>query len=156
MSCYRDIKKATAEVIGVRLVRKASTVKAHEAIRDLIVANPTSLVPATRGPARLLSLVDLQSRGGVWGQTTQRRGQPFPANGGAMKRGKYFDGEEAFRFIWENADRDGIWRGDAVSLGEEFDASEDDAESVLDELRDRRLIERLCAGSFYLSKRREE
>jgi hypothetical protein len=73
-----------------------------------------------------------------------------------MKRGKYFDGEEAFRFIWENADRDGIWRGDAVSLGEEFDASEDDAESVLDELRDRRLIERLCAGSFYLSKRREE
>jgi hypothetical protein len=41
MSCYRDIKKATAEVIGVRLMRKASTVKAHEAIRDLIVANPT-------------------------------------------------------------------------------------------------------------------
>ena len=41
MSRYRDIKKATAEVVGVRLVKKASTAKAHEAIRDLIVANPT-------------------------------------------------------------------------------------------------------------------
>jgi hypothetical protein len=41
MSRYRDIKNATAEVVGVRLVKKASTAKAHEAIRDLIVANPT-------------------------------------------------------------------------------------------------------------------
>ena len=73
-----------------------------------------------------------------------------------MRRKKYFDWEQAFHFIWQNADRDGIWHGDAVSLAEEFDASEDDAESVLDELRDRRLIERLCAGSFYLSKWREK
>ena len=41
MSRYRDIKRATAEVVGVRLVRKTSTARAHEAIRDLIVANPT-------------------------------------------------------------------------------------------------------------------
>lgn len=41
MSRYRDIKKATAEVVGVRLVKKASTTRAHEAIRDLIAANPT-------------------------------------------------------------------------------------------------------------------
>jgi hypothetical protein len=68
-----------------------------------------------------------------------------------MRRKKYFDWEEAFRFIWENTDRDGIWRGDAASLAEEFDASEEDAESILDELRDRRLIEKLCTGSFYLS-----
>ena len=40
MSRYRDIKHATAEVVGVRLVRKTSTARAHEAIRDLIVANP--------------------------------------------------------------------------------------------------------------------
>ena len=40
MSRYRDIKKATAEVVGVRLVKKTSTAKAHEAIHDLIVANP--------------------------------------------------------------------------------------------------------------------
>jgi len=41
MSRYRDIKRATAEVVGVRLVRKTSTARAHEAIRDLIVANPS-------------------------------------------------------------------------------------------------------------------
>jgi hypothetical protein len=41
MSHYRNIKAATAEVVGVRLVKKASTARAHEAVRDLIVANPT-------------------------------------------------------------------------------------------------------------------
>jgi hypothetical protein len=40
MSHYRDIKNATAEVVGVRLVRKTSTAKAHAAIRDVIVSNP--------------------------------------------------------------------------------------------------------------------
>lgn len=40
MSRYREIKNATAEVVGFRLVKKTSTAKAHEAIRDLIVANP--------------------------------------------------------------------------------------------------------------------
>jgi hypothetical protein len=41
MSHYREIKNATAEVVGVRLVTKTSTAKAHAAIRDVIVANPT-------------------------------------------------------------------------------------------------------------------
>ena len=41
MSRYRHIKNATAEVIGVRLLKKTSTAKAHAAIRDVIVANPT-------------------------------------------------------------------------------------------------------------------
>lgn len=41
MSRYREIKKATAEVVGVRVVKKSSTAKAHAAIRDVIVANPT-------------------------------------------------------------------------------------------------------------------
>ena len=72
-----------------------------------------------------------------------------------MRRKKYFDWEQAFRFIWESADRDGIWHGDAASLAEEFDATEDEGESVLDELRGRRLIERLDAGTYFLSKWRE-
>ena len=38
---YAEIKRATAQVVGVRVVRKASTAKAHAAIRDVIVANPT-------------------------------------------------------------------------------------------------------------------
>jgi hypothetical protein len=41
MSHYREIKSATAEVIGVRLVKKTSTARAHAEIRDVIVANPT-------------------------------------------------------------------------------------------------------------------
>jgi hypothetical protein len=41
VSRYREIKKATAEVVGVRVVRKSSTARAHAAIRDVIVANPT-------------------------------------------------------------------------------------------------------------------
>ena len=74
-----------------------------------------------------------------------------------MKRKRHFDWEQAFHFIWQNADdRDGIWHGDAVSLADEFDASEDDAESALDELRDRRLIEKLHTGAFFMSKWREK
>ncbi len=41
MSRYREIKQATAEVVYVRLVRKSNTAKAHAAVRDFIVANPT-------------------------------------------------------------------------------------------------------------------
>jgi hypothetical protein len=41
MSRYWDIKNETAEVVGVRIVKKTSTTRAHEAIRDLIIANPT-------------------------------------------------------------------------------------------------------------------
>lgn len=41
MSQYREIKKKTAEVVGVRVLSRACTAKAHEAVRDVIVANPT-------------------------------------------------------------------------------------------------------------------
>lgn len=41
MSHYREIKNATAEVVGVRLLKKTSTARAHAAIRDVIVVNPT-------------------------------------------------------------------------------------------------------------------
>jgi DNA-binding FadR family transcriptional regulator len=73
-----------------------------------------------------------------------------------VKGKKWFDREEAFRLIWENAGRDGIWLGDAADLAEEFDVSEDAAEEVLDELRDRRLIEKLYTGAFFISGWREK
>jgi hypothetical protein len=41
VSRYAEIKEATAQVVGVRVVKKASTATAHAAIRDVIVANPT-------------------------------------------------------------------------------------------------------------------
>lgn len=41
MSRYGEIKSATAQVVGVRVVKRASTATAHAVIRDVIVANPT-------------------------------------------------------------------------------------------------------------------
>ena len=73
-----------------------------------------------------------------------------------MKRQKYFDDERAFEFIWQNADREGIWHGDAASLAAEFDVSEDIAHSTLVELCARRLIEKLYTETFIISKWREK
>lgn len=69
-----------------------------------------------------------------------------------MKRKKYFDEERAFEFIWQNADHDGIWHGDAATLVVEFDVSEDAVEAVLDEIRTRLLIEKLYTGKYIIVK----
>jgi hypothetical protein len=73
-----------------------------------------------------------------------------------VKRRRYLNWEEAFGFIWQNEGGDGIWQGDAASLTEEFDASESEADSVLDELRERGLIERLDGRTYFLSNWREK
>jgi hypothetical protein len=67
-----------------------------------------------------------------------------------VKRKKYFGWEQAFHFIWQGADQDGIWHGDAASLAAEFDATEDDAYSVLSDLRDGRKIEKLYTGKYII------
>jgi hypothetical protein len=67
-----------------------------------------------------------------------------------MKRKKYFDEERALEFIWQNADRDGIWHGDAASLAIECDVSKEVAEAVLDDLRTRRFIEKLYTGKYII------
>ena len=41
MSQYREIKKKTAQIVGVRVLSRASTAKAHGAVRDVILGNPT-------------------------------------------------------------------------------------------------------------------
>jgi hypothetical protein len=73
-----------------------------------------------------------------------------------VKRKKCFDIERAFEFMWQNADREGMWLGDAASLAAEFDVSEDIADSTLDELCARRLIEKLYTQTFIISKWREK
>jgi hypothetical protein len=73
-----------------------------------------------------------------------------------MRRNKYFDWEQAFHFIRQNADDDGIWHGNAEGLAEKFEVSEESAEEVLRELRTRRLVERLDAGTYFLSRWREK
>ena len=72
-----------------------------------------------------------------------------------MRRSKYFDWEQAFHFIRQNADDDGIWHGNAESLAKEFEVSEESAEEVLRELRTKRLVERLSARTYFLSKWQE-
>jgi len=39
MSRYREIKQNTADVLGVRVVKRANIEKAHAAIRDVILSN---------------------------------------------------------------------------------------------------------------------
>ena len=72
-----------------------------------------------------------------------------------MRRNKYFDWEQTFHFIWQNADDDGIWHGNAESLAKEFQVSEESADEVLRELRTKRLVERLSARTYFLSKWKE-
>jgi len=71
-------------------------------------------------------------------------------------RKKYFGEEHAFRFIWDNADQDGIWKGDAASLAREFGVSESAAQSVLDKLCARRLIEKLYTRTYFIVRWREK
>jgi hypothetical protein len=73
-----------------------------------------------------------------------------------VRRQKYFGSEQAFESIWLGADSDGIWKGDAAALAAEFDASEEAAQEVLEELRDRRLIEKLNTGTYFIVKWREK
>ena len=41
MSTYSEIKTTTADLLGVRVIRRANTEKAHAAIRDVILENPS-------------------------------------------------------------------------------------------------------------------
>jgi hypothetical protein len=73
-----------------------------------------------------------------------------------VRRQKYFGSEQAFESIWQNADYEGIWLGDAASLAAEFGASVDVAEEVLAELCDRLLIEKVYTGAYIIVKWREK
>jgi hypothetical protein len=72
-----------------------------------------------------------------------------------VKRKKYFGEEYAFEFIWQNADRDGIWHGGAASLAAEFDVTEDDAHSALSDLSDRRMIQKVYKQTYIIVNWRE-
>ena len=51
--------------------------------------------------------------------------------------------DELFEHIWNDADGDGIWEGDAGSLARALDVSERSAQPALDELCRVRLIEQI-------------
>jgi hypothetical protein len=71
-------------------------------------------------------------------------------------RKKYFDREYVFAFMWQHADHDGIWDGDAATLAEEFRVSEDAAHSTLGDLCDRGLIQSLGTAKYIIVNWREK
>ena len=73
-----------------------------------------------------------------------------------MKRKKYFSEEYAFEFIWLNADREGIWRGDAAELAAEFEVSEEASDLILSDLCEGRKIEKLDPGAYSIVNWREK
>ena len=68
---------------------------------------------------------------------------------------KYLCEEQVFGFIWEHADHDGMWDGDAVTIGAEFNVTEDEAYTALSELSDRDRIQRVGDATYIITRWRE-
>jgi hypothetical protein len=65
------------------------------------------------------------------------------------------DQESVFAHIWNNADRDGLWTGDASAVAAAFNVGEDEAYDALSELCDRGRVERLVPGTYAIAEWRE-
>ena len=61
---------------------------------------------------------------------------------------KHFCEENVFGFVWNNADHDGMWNGDAATIATEFKVSEDTAYAMLSEICDGGHIERAYPGTY--------
>jgi hypothetical protein len=72
-----------------------------------------------------------------------------------IMRRKCFCEEQVFGFIWDSADADGLWDGDASTVAAEFGVSEDEAHDVLGELCDGHHVEKLVPGKYAIVKWRE-
>jgi hypothetical protein len=72
-----------------------------------------------------------------------------------IMRKTYFGDESAFEHIWNNADRDGLWNGDATTLAAEFGVTENEAHEVLGELCDQNRIQRVGTRDYIIVTWRE-
>ena len=79
----------------------------------------------------------------------------MPHRKATLMKKKTFDHESVFAHIWNNADRDGLWDGDAKTLAAKFRVKEDEASAVLGELSDRNLIQRVGASTYVITHWRE-
>jgi hypothetical protein len=70
-------------------------------------------------------------------------------------RKKYFGFEQAFEYIWNGADGDGIWNGSDSTLSEEFHVPEEESHEMLAELSDRGLIQKLAPAKFIVVRWQE-
>ena len=67
-------------------------------------------------------------------------------------RKKYFGEECVFEFVWDEADADGIWNGDAACIALEFGVSEDEAHSTLETLCEDNHIQRIGTAQYILTR----
>jgi hypothetical protein len=63
--------------------------------------------------------------------------------------------EKVFAHIWDNADRDGLWTGDASTVAAAFNVSEDESHEMLGQLCDGHHVEKLVPGKYAIVKWRE-
>jgi hypothetical protein len=70
-------------------------------------------------------------------------------------RKKYFDWEYVFEFVGRNADRDGLWTGDAATIAAKFGVTENEAHDVLREICDGGHIEQVYPGTYAITEWRE-
>ncbi len=68
---------------------------------------------------------------------------------------RYFCEEDVFRFIWDAADADGLWNGNAEVLARKFNVSAEAAYAFLSDLCDRHLIEKLFSEKYAIMNWRE-
>jgi predicted transcriptional regulator of viral defense system len=67
-------------------------------------------------------------------------------------RKKICDEESVFARIWDNADADGLWTGDAESVAAKFNVTKDAAYDALTELCDRGRIQRVGSATYIVTK----
>jgi hypothetical protein len=55
-------------------------------------------------------------------------------------------------FIWNNADEDGIWNGDAETQAAAFGVARGEADEMLDELCQRHRVEDVFPGTYAITR----
>ena len=65
---------------------------------------------------------------------------------------KCFREEDVFGFVWEHADREGMWTGDSATVAQEFGVSDDEAYAVLSELCDCDRIQRIGDETYIVTR----
>lgn len=68
---------------------------------------------------------------------------------------KYFREEDVFGFVWEHANRAGMWDGDASTIAAEFGVSEDEAYEMLGVICDGGHVEKVVPGTYAITEWRE-
>ena len=69
-----------------------------------------------------------------------------------IMRKKCFDEESVFAYLWHNADPDGLWDGDSITLAAAFEVPEGDADDTLGKLCDRGLIQRVGTATYIITR----